>query len=111
MYVRQYFVYILCNYYKTILYLGCTNDIVSRLAEHHVAYENSKAFTHRYNCTKLLYFEVYLERDIAYKRENQIKRYRREKKEALIATQNPDWNFRNEEVKNQYCANPDRRQF
>jgi len=32
--MHQYFVYILTNKYKTVLYTGVTNDLVKRLFEH-----------------------------------------------------------------------------
>ena len=40
---------------------------------------------------KLIYFEAYPDPRSAIEREKQLKRWRREKKESLIAKSNPDW--------------------
>ncbi len=109
MFAKQYFVYILCNKYKTTLYNGHTNDISSRLLEHQSKFHGSRAFTSKYNCTYLLFYEIFAERSTAFQRERQIKRFCREKKEALINAQNPEWTFRNQEVYELFPINPDRK--
>jgi putative endonuclease len=48
-------------------------------------------FTKRYNCTQLVYFEEYKSAEEAAAREREIKGWTRAKKNALIATINPDW--------------------
>lgn len=49
----NYFVYILTNKYKTVLYTGVTNNLAKRIQEHAEGrYEN--AFTSRYKCRYLL---------------------------------------------------------
>jgi hypothetical protein len=48
-------------------------------------------FTDEYDVTRLVYFEVYRLAPNAIAREKQVKRWRREKKEKLIASKNPKW--------------------
>ena len=48
-----------------------------------------KGFTQKYNCHDLLYFEEFKDVDDAISREKEIKAWRREKKDRLIATTNP----------------------
>lgn len=48
-------------------------------------------FTKKYNCIRLLYYEIYKTRQAVLDREKQIKSYNRKKKEALINKFNPEW--------------------
>ncbi|HEX6100046.1 MAG TPA: GIY-YIG nuclease family protein [Thermoanaerobaculia bacterium] len=48
-------------------------------------------FTKKYNCHFLVYFEVYGRVEQAIAREKEIKGWVRVKKDALIATMNPEW--------------------
>ncbi|MBL7883967.1 MAG: GIY-YIG nuclease family protein [Bacteroidia bacterium] len=99
---HNYFVYILTNKNKTVLYIGVTNDIERRLFEHENNQQNKFKFTSKYNCTNLIYFEIFSNINNAIDRETELKKWRREKKENLINSINPDWNFLNEEVKERY---------
>ncbi len=97
---HSYFVYILTNKNKTVLYTGVTNDMYRRISEH---FEISKPFRHSsfagwYNAYHLLYFECFDQVTNAIAREKEIKGWRRSKKEALINTLNPQWRFLNDEV-------------
>ncbi len=53
---HNYFVYILTNKNKTVLYIGVTNDLETRLRQH-VNGESKITFTKKYNCHFLIYFE------------------------------------------------------
>jgi predicted GIY-YIG superfamily endonuclease len=48
-------------------------------------------FTKKYSVDRLMYFETYTDPKFAETREQQIKKYRREKKIALFAESNPQW--------------------
>ncbi len=85
---RQYFVYILASRFKT-LYVGITNDLDRRLAEHRE--RRAGTFTARYRIDRLVYFESYHEPTTAIEREKQIKSWRRERKVELIESKNPGW--------------------
>ncbi|MBQ7754445.1 MAG: GIY-YIG nuclease family protein [Clostridia bacterium] len=84
-----YWVYILTNTTNTVLYTGVTNDLARRLWEH--KNDLVEGFTQRYRVHKLVYFEETTDVHAALEREKQIKRWRRQKKEALIGTMNADW--------------------
>jgi putative endonuclease len=85
------------NKHKNVLYVGVTNSLERRVIEH----ENGlvEGFTKKYNCHYLIYYEHFTDIDFAIKREKQIKGWRREKKDALIATSNPKLKFLNDKAK------------
>jgi len=88
----NYYVYITTNPGNGALY-RVTNDLKVRLLQYYQNKGNSKTFAGRYYCYKLLYFETYTDINQAIAREKEIKNLSREKKEELIATRNPKWNF------------------
>ena len=85
---NSYYVYIMSNQNNTTLYIGMTNNIERRLEEHKSGL--IKGFTQRYNCNKLVYLECFSDVNQAIEREKQVKKWRREKKDWLIKTINPD---------------------
>ena len=93
---HNYFVYFMTNKHKTTLYVGVTSDLQNRVYEHeHGEYQG---FTKKYNCHFLVYYEHFSDIEQAIDREKQIKKWRREKKDKLINSFNPDWRFLNEEI-------------
>lgn len=83
MYKKQYFVYILGNVSRTVLYIGVTGNLGARLWEHRN--EMVKGFTQKYHVHDLLYYEIYEDPENAILREKQIKGWDRKKKEGLIS--------------------------
>jgi len=83
---RTYFVCILSSN-RGVLYVGVTNDLLRRLAEHQQG--AVQGFTSRYRVHRLVYFEQTEDIRSAIEREKQIKAWRREKKLALIRETNP----------------------
>ena len=96
--MKTCFVYILTNPYRTVLYIGITNDLCRRLLEHKAARAERQSFTGQYNVRHLVYFEQFDGPMEAIRREKELKGWRRARKDALIATQNPDWEFLEGEV-------------
>lgn len=90
-----FFVYITTNPARTVLYVGMTNDLHRRLKEHYEDRGNRKTFSGRYYCHKLIYYECYGAPYEAICREKEIRKWNRAKKEALIGTVNPEWDFLN----------------
>jgi putative endonuclease len=88
-----YYVYITTNPAKAVLYIGVTNDLVRRLAQHHENRGNNETFAGRYFCYNLLYTEQFGNIKAAISREKELKGWTRAKKNALIATVNPNWDF------------------
>ncbi len=98
LWTKKYYVYILTNLRKTVLYTGMTNNLEQRLIEHYLDRGNPKTFTGRYHLYYLLFYEGfrYVRDAIAYEKE--IKGWRRSKKAELITEFNTDWAFLNEEL-------------
>lgn len=94
---RGGYIYILTNKYNTVLYTGVTSFLQKRLVEHKEG-KHINAFTRRYNCNKLVYFEGFDRIEDAIAREKQIKGGSRAMKEALINSMNADWRDLEEEV-------------
>ena len=84
------FVYIMTNKSKTTLYIGVTNDLCRRVTEHKTHF-NKSSFSDRYNLEYCIYFEQFPFFDLAIKREKELKKWGRFKKEQLINTINPEW--------------------
>ncbi|PTM10938.1 MAG: endonuclease [Bacteroidetes bacterium] len=90
---HNYYVYILTNKTKTVLYTGVTNNLKERLYYHKNPEPYSKAFTTKYRCFYLIYYEHFFEIEDAIRREKEIKGWSRSKKETLIVNFNPSWSF------------------
>ena len=84
---KSYFVYILSNPNRTVLYIGVTNNLAKRVFEH----KNKlvKGFTQKYNVNALLYYETFNDSNEAIAREKQLKAGSRKKKIDLIEQMNP----------------------
>ena len=78
------------NTSNSTIYVGVTNNIERRVIEHRT--HDSKSFTSRYNCHKLVYYEEYGSIDEAIVREKQIKSWSRARKDKMIDSMNPDRN-------------------
>ena len=85
------YVYILTNKNHTTLYVGVTSNLERRIGEH-LEGRHINSFTKRYNLNKLIYTEHFSDIKQAIAIEKRIKGWSRQKKEDLIAEQNPDWN-------------------
>ena len=90
---KDHHVYFMTNKNRTVLYIGMTSSLKERVRKHHCG--EFWGFSKRYNCQYLIYFEKFEYVGDAIKREKQLKGWRREKKLALIRTQNPDLTFLN----------------
>ncbi|MBR0779689.1 GIY-YIG nuclease family protein [Bradyrhizobium diazoefficiens] len=84
-----FFVYILASKRNGTLYIGVTNDLARRIAEHKA--KLIAGFTQQYDVTLLVYFETFESVLEARAREHSLKRWRRAWKLKLIEGLNPDW--------------------
>src|SRR5215472_17283123 len=84
----KFWVYILSSRTGT-LYTGITGFFTRRI--HQQKYDSIEGFTKKYQCHRLVYYESHQDVEVAIGREKQIKRWRREKKIALIEKMNPRW--------------------
>src|SRR5215218_10232301 len=99
---KTFYVYILTNELKTVLYTGLTNNLEQRIIEHYQQRGQQRSFTGKYNVFYLLYFETHNYVNNAIAREKEIKGWRREKKLKLIAEMNPVLRFLNKEIVGQW---------
>jgi len=86
---RCYYVYILASKIGGTLYIGVTNDLIRRVAEHKLQLVES--FTREYGVVKLVYFEQFDDPENAIKREKRLKKWNRAWKARLIEQHNPNW--------------------
>ena len=91
------YVYIMCNKHKNVIYVGVTSNLGQRVTQHETGFY--EGFSKKYNCIYLVYFEHFDDILQAIAREKEIKKWRREKKNALISSFNPNWNFLNEDAR------------
>lgn len=87
MQLRTYYIYILTNIHNTVNYIGVTNDLLRRVAEHREGLV--KGFTHQYQIKKLVYYETCDTAEQAIAREKQLKNWHREWKYNLVQSVNP----------------------
>jgi putative endonuclease len=88
-----YFVYIISNPGRTVLYTGVTNDLEARLYQHKANRGKPETFAGKYHSYKLLYYDRFTKVEQAIEREKEIKLLQREAKEALIKSANPKMSF------------------
>lgn len=67
-----HYVYLLRSLKNNEIYIGCTNDIRSRIEEHN---EGKVFSTKSILPIELIYAEAYCSKDLAYKRERSLKSY------------------------------------
>lgn len=89
MWSYNFYVYILTTENNKVMYIGVTNNLERRLAEHKS--RTIPGFTQKYNVHKLVYYEYFDDIKAAIAREKQLKGWIRAKKNALVETENPEW--------------------
>ena len=83
-----------CTYIPTsrrngTLCTGMTDDLVRRMVGHKG--KTFSRFTAKYEVARLVWFEEHPDRQLAFRRERQIKEWQRLWKIGLIERANPDW--------------------
>ena len=81
--------YILASKIGGTLYVGVTNDLVRRIAQHRL--KVVEGFTGKYNVARLVYFEQFDDPESAIRREKRLKKWNRAWKVRLIEENNPNW--------------------
>jgi putative endonuclease len=88
-YSRMYHVYILASRRYGTLYIGVTNSLQKRMAEHRSC--NGSSFVKTYGVHRLVHVEFYDRPEEAIAREKQLKRWKRDWKIELIERDNLEW--------------------
>ena len=86
---RFFYVYMMMSSSRRALYTGITSRPRQRVWEHKTG--AVEGFSKQYHTTRLVYLESHRYVATAIAREKQIKRWRREKKLALIELRNPQY--------------------
>jgi len=90
------YVYIMMNKNRTVIYVGVTSDLKQRVAQHKEG--KGSAFTAKYNCHFLVYYETLPDMMQAIEREKKLKRWHREWKLNLIKSINADLKDQSEDI-------------
>jgi putative endonuclease len=91
----QYYVYIMANPRRTVLYTGVTHDLAQRVWQHRNV---RSGFAAKYHCSQLVMYEVFQDSYSAIVREKQIKAGSRRQKVQMIQGMNPTWRDLYEEL-------------
>ncbi|MDO8443253.1 MAG: GIY-YIG nuclease family protein [bacterium] len=94
--MNSYYVYIMASKRNGTLYIGITNDLLTRVEQHKS--DIIEGFTKRYKVHTLVYFEQTSDVKAAISREKQIKKWHRAWKLKLIESKNPNWKDLYEEL-------------
>jgi putative endonuclease len=86
----SFHVYIMVSGPYGTLYIGHTDDPAKRVWDHREK-ARPKSFTAKYGVDKLVWFESFELRENAFRRERQMKEWRRGWKVELIEAMNPTW--------------------
>jgi putative endonuclease len=81
--MKTFFVYMMTNRSRVVLYTGVTNSLELRVWYHRSS--TNKSFTKTYKVDRLVYYEEFNEARYAIAREKEIKGWRREKKNSFGA--------------------------
>lgn len=86
--MRKSYVYIMSNKSRTVLYIGVTAHLPRRISDHKTG--EGSLFTKKYACHDLVYYEEFRDIREAIAREKQLKNWKRDWKDAVIAEMNPE---------------------
>ena len=85
----MFYTYIVASRRNGTIYVGSTDGLINRIREHREKVR--KGFTARYGVSRLVWYEPHETRESAFRRERQIKEWRRSWKLLLIEDRNPMW--------------------
>ena len=84
-----FYTYLLASKPYGTLYCGHTDNLAMRVWKHRE--KVYPGFTAKYGVTRLVWYEVYEERENAFRRERRIKKWERDWKIRIIEEMNPTW--------------------
>ena len=89
MFDKAFYVNIITNKRNGTLYIGHTDDLGQRMGQHIDGV--FEGFSKHYNLKHLVWFGSFETRDAAFKKERQMKAWKRQWKLELIEKENPHW--------------------
>jgi putative endonuclease len=87
--VKTFYVYMMTNQSRVVLYTEITNSLEVRVWQHRKPAIDG--FTKKYHVDRLVYYESFNDPRDAISREKEIKGWRRSKKSELVERLNPKW--------------------
>ena len=102
----MFYVYIISNRRNGTLYTGHTDDLMNRVWEHKNGH--GSAFTKKWKCHRLVWFECHETRESAFIRERRMKEWNRDWKIARIEAHNPWWDDLSEGMTESLLYDPNR---
>ncbi len=84
-----FYTYILASQRNGTLYIGSTESITIRVSQHQQKLR--PGFTSKHGVDRLVWYEIHDTREGAFRRERQMKKWRRRWKLELIERCNPGW--------------------
>jgi putative endonuclease len=104
--MKAFYVYMMTNRSRAVLYTGITNSLMRRVSQHQNG--EIKRFTKRYKVDRLIYYERFNDPRDAITREKEIKGWRREKKNVLVERNEPEVGGFNSDAFSAYASHPER---
>ena len=86
---QHFYIYLMSNPGRTVLYAGVTRNLVKRVWQHKE--KVADGFTKKYNVTDLVYYEIFDSPLEAIEREKQIKSWSRKRKNQMVEAENSSW--------------------
>ncbi|WP_420401988.1 GIY-YIG nuclease family protein [Flagellimonas sp.] len=86
--LQKGYVYMLTNVSRSILYIGATKNIKKRIRKHIDG--TGAVFTKKYHLRILIYYEIFDDIGLAFKREKQLKNWKKDWKWNLVKSKNPE---------------------
>ena len=93
---QHFYIYLMSNPGRTVLYAGVTRNLVKRVWQHKE--KVADGFTKKYNVTDLVYYEIFDSPLEAIEREKQIKSWSRKRKNQMVEAENSSWKDLYEEI-------------
>jgi putative endonuclease len=84
-----FYIYIMASRRNGTLYIGMTDSLVIRVSQH--KQNLTPGFTSKYGVHTLVWYHAFETREAAFRRERQIKKWKRAWKIELIEKSNPGW--------------------
>ena len=86
--IKNFYIYFMSNYSRTTFYIGVTNNLARRVAEHNKGIGSQ--FVRKYKLVDLVYYEHFSDIKYAILREKQLKNWYHDWKLNLIKRFNPN---------------------
>jgi putative endonuclease len=91
--LRQYYVYIFTNRFRTEWCVGITSDLDRMVEDRHASLNKWNCFSKWFQCIHLVYYEAFPDIRDAIKAEHEIKSWNYTRKKSFVRSKNPGFNW------------------